>query len=188
MLGPEEHDAHPGSAGRAVLFVETRVVDAAGEDVAPGELGEILYRSPQLCSGYWDKPEATAEAFDGEWFHSGDLVRMDADGFVEVVDRVKDVINTGGVLVASRQVEDAIFEMPGVAEVAVVGIADEKWIEAISAFVVVRDDAGEIAEADVIAHVRDRLAGFKVPKRVAFVSELPKNSARKILKRSLREA
>ncbi|NNV09594.1 acyl-CoA synthetase, partial [Geobacillus sp. MMMUD3] len=107
---------------------------------------------------------------------------------VEVVDRVKDVINTGGVLVASRQVEDAIFEMPGVAEVAVVGIADEKWIEAISAFVVVRDDAGEIAEADVIAHVRDRLAGFKVPKRVAFVSELPKNSAGKILKRSLREA
>lgn len=188
VLRPEEHDDHPGSAGRAVLFVETRVVDAAGDDVAPGELGEILYRSPQLCSGYWDKPEATAEAFDGEWFHSGDLVRMDADGFVEVVDRVKDVINTGGVLVASRQVEDAIFEMPGVAEVAVVGIADEKWIEAISAFVVVRDDAGEIAEADVIAHVRDRLAGFKVPKRVAFVSELPKNSAGKILKRSLREA
>ena len=187
VLRPEEHDAHPGSAGRAVLFVETRVVDAAGEEVGPGELGEILYRSPQLCEGYWDRPEATDAAFDGQWFHSGDLVRMDADGYVEVVDRVKDVINTGGVLVASRQVEDAIFAMPGVAEVAVVGIADEKWIEAISAFVVLRDDAGEIAEADVIAHVRDRLAGFKVPKRVTFVAELPKNSAGKILKRSLRE-
>ncbi|GAA1803124.1 fatty acyl-CoA synthetase [Brevibacterium celere] len=187
VLRPEEHDAHPGSAGRAVLFVETRVVDAAGEEVGPGELGEILYRSPQLCQGYWDRPEATDAAFDGQWFHSGDLVRMDADGYVEVVDRVKDVINTGGVLVASRQVEDAIFAMPGVAEVAVVGIADEKWIEAISAFVVLRDDAGEIAEADVIAHVRDRLAGFKVPKRVTFVAELPKNSAGKILKRSLRE-
>ncbi|MFX9858951.1 acyl-CoA synthetase, partial [Acinetobacter baumannii] len=82
-----------------------------------GELGEILYRSPQLCEGYWDRPEATDAAFDGQWFHSGDLVRMDADGYVEVVDRVKDVINTGGVLVASRQVEDAIFAMPGVAEV-----------------------------------------------------------------------
>ncbi|WP_211977612.1 fatty acyl-CoA synthetase [Brevibacterium sp. W7.2] len=186
VLRPEEHDAHPGSAGRAVLFVETRVVDAAGEEVGPGELGEILYRSPQLCEGYWDRPEATDAAFDGQWFHSGDLVRMDADGYVEVVDRVKDVINTGGVLVASRQVEDAIFAMPGVAEVAVVGIADEKWIEAISAFVVLRDDAGEIAEADVIAHVRDRLAGFKAPKRVTFVAELPKNSAGKILKRSLR--
>lgn len=123
-------------------------------------------------------------AFDGDWFHSGDLVRRDAEGFVEVVDRVKDVINTGGVLVASRQVEDAIFAMDGVAEVAVVGMADEKWIEAVSAFVVLRDDAGDIAEADVIAHVKDRLAGFKVPKRVSFVAELPKNSAGKILKRS----
>ena len=188
VLRPDEHDDHPGSAGRPVLFVESRVVDAAGDDVADGDLGEILYRSPQLCSGYWERPEATAEAFDGDWFHSGDLVRRDAEGFIEVVDRVKDVINTGGVLVASRQVEDAIFAMDGVAEVAVVGMADEKWIEAVSAFVVLRDDAGDIAEADVIAHVKDRLAGFKVPKRVSFVSELPKNSAGKILKRSLREA
>jgi fatty-acyl-CoA synthase len=107
VLRPEEHDDHPGSAGRPVMFVETRVVDADGDDVGPGEEGEILYRSPQLCEGYWNRPEATAEAFDNGWFHSGDLVKVDEDGFVEVVDRVKDVINTGGVLVASRQVEDA---------------------------------------------------------------------------------
>src|SRR5699024_4687586 len=126
VLRPEEHDSHPGSAGRPVLFVETRVVDSAGADVEPGEQGEILYRSPQLCEGYWNKPEATEEAFRDGWFHSGDLVIQDADGFVEVVDRVKDVINTGGVLVASRQVEDAIFELDAVAEVAVVGMPDEK--------------------------------------------------------------
>ena len=188
MLRPEEHDVHPSSAGRPVLFVETRVVDDSGNDVGAGELGEILYRSPQLCSGYWNRPEATSEAFDNGWFHSGDLVKVDDSGFVEVIDRVKDVINTGGVLVASRQVEDAIFELPQVAEVAVVGVADEKWIEAVSAFVVLKADQGTLAEADVIAHVKDRLAGFKVPKRVAFVPELPKNSAGKILKRQLREA
>lgn len=188
VLRPEEHDDRPSSAGRPVLFVETRVVDADGEDVAVGEQGEILYRSPQLCEGYWDRPEATAEAFDNGWFHSGDLVTVDAEGFVEVIDRVKDVINTGGVLVASRQVEDAIFELPQVAEVAVVGVADVKWIEAVTAFVVRKSDQGDLAEADVLAHVRDRLAGFKVPKRIELVPELPKNSAGKILKRQLREA
>ena len=188
VLRPEEHDDRPASAGRPVLFVETRVVDGAGNDVAAGEQGEILYRSPQLCEGYWNKPEATAEAFEDGWFHSGDLVTKDESGFIEVIDRVKDVINTGGVLVASRQVEDAIFELPQVAEVAVVGVSDEKWIEAVTAFVVVKADKGELTEAEVHAHVKDRLAGFKVPKRVDFVTELPKNSAGKILKRQLREA
>ncbi len=195
VLRPEEHDEHPGSAGRAVLFVETCVVDDAGRRVAPGELGEILYRSPQLCAGYWNKPEATAEAFAGDWFHSGDLVRMDEQGFVDVVDRLKDVINTGGVLVASRQVEDAIFELPQVAEVAVVGVVDEKWIEAITAFVVLKPapsgadepaEDGGLTEAAIIDHVGSRLAAFKVPKRVEFVAKLPKNSAGKILKRQLR--
>ena len=188
VLRPEEHDAHPGSAGRPVMFVETRVVDSSGEEVGPGSEGEMLYRSPQLCEGYWNRPEATAEAFDNGWFHSGDLVKVDEDGYVEVVDRVKDVINTGGVLVASREVEDVVFELPQVAEVAVVGVADEKWIEAISAFIVLKPDQGELTGDEVIAHVRARLAGFKVPKRVEFVAQLPKNSAGKILKRSLRES
>ncbi|SMY13117.1 fatty-acyl-CoA synthase [Brevibacterium jeotgali] len=183
VLRPEEHDAHPGSAGRPVLFVETRVVDPSGKDVVPGEQGEILYRSPQLCEGYWNKPEATEEAFRGGWFHSGDLVVQDEEGFIEVVDRVKDVINTGGVLVASRQVEDAIFELDAVAEVAVVGTPDEKWIEAITAYVVKK---GEIDGDAVIAHVRERLAPFKVPKAVHFIDELPKNTSGKILKRQLR--
>jgi fatty-acyl-CoA synthase len=184
VLRPEEHDARPDSAGRPVPFVEIRVADAEGNDVAPGGQGEVLYRSPQLCTGYWDKPEETEEAFAGGWFHSGDLVRVDEEGFIFVVDRVKDVINTGGVLVASREVEEALYTHPAVAEVAVIGLPHERWIEAITAVVVAR----EPAEAeDVLAHARERLAPFKVPKAVHFVDELPKNPSGKLLKRELRE-
>ncbi|MDV3220185.1 acyl-CoA synthetase [Intrasporangium sp.] len=183
VLRPEEHADRPDSAGRPVLFVEARVVDAEGNDVAAGETGEIVYRSPQLCDGYWDDPGATAEAFSGGWFHSGDLVRIDEEGYVFVVDRIKDVINTGGVLVASREVEDALYTHPAVAEVAVVGEPDEKWVEAVTAFVVPKS---EVTEADLIAHVRDRLASFKLPKRVTFVESLPRNASGKILKRELR--
>ncbi|WP_344338388.1 fatty acyl-CoA synthetase [Brevibacterium salitolerans] len=188
VLRPEEHDDHPGSAGRPALFVEAKVVDSQGDEVGPGEQGEIVYRSPHLCEGYWNKPEATQEAFRTGWFHSGDLVVRDADGFVEVVDRVKDVINTGGVLVASRQVEDAVFELEEVAEVAVVGVPDDKWIEAITAFVVRKPGVGDdqLTATTVTDHVRSRLAPFKVPKAVHFVEELPKNTAGKILKRRLR--
>src|SRR5699024_747762 len=170
------------------MFVETRVVDSSGEEVGPGSEGEMLYRSPQLCEGYWNRPEATAEAFDNGWFHSGDLVKVDEDGYVEVVDRVKDVINTGGVLVASREVEDVVFELPQVAEVAVVGVADETWIEAISAFIVINLDHGELTGKEVNAIVKARLAGFKVPKRVERVAQSPKNQAVKIRKCCLRKS
>src|SRR5699024_645500 len=98
VLRPEEHEARPSSCGRPVLFVEARVVDAEGNDVAPDEQGEVIYRSPQLCQGYWKKPEETAAAFRDGWFHSGDLATRDAEGYITVVDRIKDVINTGGIL------------------------------------------------------------------------------------------
>lgn len=188
VLRPEEHADRPASAGRSALFVELRVVDGKGEDVPPGELGEVVYRSPQLCLGYWDKPEETEEAFRGGWFHSGDLVRADAEGYIEVVDRIKDVINTGGVLVASREIEDVLFSHPGVAEAAVVGVADAKWIEAVTAYVVPVPDAetGTLPEL-LIAHVRAHLAPFKVPKAVRVVAELPRNASGKILKRELRD-
>lgn len=185
VLQPEEHDARPASCGRAVFFVETRVVDADGNDVPDGVAGEVLYRSPQLCDGYWDKPEASAEAFSGGWFHSGDLVTRDAEGFITVVDRIKDVINTGGILVASREVEDAIYTHPSVAEVAVIGVPDDKWIEAVSAVVVLK--VGEqLARDELIAHVKGLIAPFKVPKTVTFVDELPRNQSGKLLKRELR--
>jgi fatty-acyl-CoA synthase len=184
VLGPDEHKGRMDSCGRPVLFVEARVVDEDGRDVPDGERGEIVYRSPQLCEGYWDKPEETAEAFRDGWFHSGDLAVRDAHGYFTVVDRVKDVINSGGVLVASRQVEDALYTHEAVAEAAVIGLPDARWIEAVTAVVVPR---GEVTEEQLLTHARDRLAHFKVPKRVLFVDALPRNASGKILKRELRE-
>ncbi len=184
VLGPDEHEGRMDSCGRPVLFVEARVVDEAGKEVPDGTPGEVVYRSPQLCEGYWDKPEETAEAFRDGWFRSGDLAVRDAEGYFTVVDRVKDVINSGGVLVASRQVEDALYTHQAVAETAVVGLPDERWIEAVTAVVVAR---GEVTEAELIAHAKERIAAFKAPKRVVFVEELPRNASGKILKRELRD-
>ncbi|MEU4112343.1 acyl-CoA synthetase [Streptomyces sp. NPDC027717] len=184
VLAPNEHKGRLDSCGRTVLFVDARVVDEEGEDVPDGTPGEIVYRSPQLCEGYWDKPEETAAAFRDGWFHSGDLAVRDADGYFRIVDRVKDVINSGGVLVASRQVEDALYTHEAVAEAAVIGLPDERWIEAVTAVVVPR---GEVTEDALIAHVREELPAFKAPKRVHFVAELPRNASGKILKRELRD-
>ncbi|MFJ1969885.1 acyl-CoA synthetase [Streptomyces sp. NPDC087903] len=184
VLGPDEHKGRMDSCGRTVLFVDARVVDEQGKEVPDGTAGEIVYRSPQLCEGYWDKPEETAEAFREGWFHSGDLAVRDAHGYFTVVDRVKDVINSGGVLVASRQVEDALYTHEAVAEVAVIGLPDERWIEAVTAVVVAR---GEVTEDELLAHAREKLASFKAPKRVLFVDELPRNASGKILKRELRD-
>jgi fatty-acyl-CoA synthase len=185
VLAPEEHDQRPDSVGRSVLFVETRVVDGEMNDVAPGELGEVIYRSPQLCTGYWDKPEETAAAFAGGWFHSGDLVRIDAEGYMYVVDRIKDVVNTGGVLVATREVEDALYSHPAVAEVAVIGLPHPRWIEAVTAIVVAR---GKVDEDELLAHARERLSAPKLPKAIHFADALPRNASGKLLKRELRKA
>ncbi|MER6451994.1 acyl-CoA synthetase [Streptomyces sp900105245] len=184
VLGPDEHEGRLDSCGRTVLFVDARVVDDNGADVPDGTPGEVVYRSPQLCEGYWDKPEETADAFRDGWFHSGDLAVRDADGYLTIVDRVKDVINSGGVLVASRQVEDALYTHEAVAEAAVIGLPDERWIEAVTAVVVAR---GEVTEDQLITHVKERLTAFKAPKKVLFVPELPRNASGKILKRDLRE-
>ncbi|OQD57309.1 acyl-CoA synthetase [Streptomyces phaeoluteigriseus] len=184
VLAPDEHKGRMDSCGRTVLFVDARVVDENGADVPDGTPGEIVYRSPQLCEGYWEKPEETAEAFRDGWFHSGDLAVRDAHGYFTIVDRVKDVINSGGVLVASRQVEDALYTHEAVAETAVIGLPDEKWIEAVTAVVVSR---GEVTEAELVAHAREKLPAFKAPKRVVFVDELPRNASGKILKRELRD-
>ncbi|QHY93852.1 Long-chain-fatty-acid--CoA ligase [Streptomyces sp. S4.7] len=184
VLGPAEHEGRMDSCGRPVRFVEARVVDEDGKEVPDGTAGEVVYRSPQLCAGYWRKPEETADAFRDGWFHSGDLAVRDAHGFYTVVDRVKDVINSGGVLVASRQVEDALYTHPGVAETAVIGLPDDRWIEAVTAVVVPR---GEVTEDELLDHAREKLAHFKAPKKVLFVTELPRNASGKILKRELRD-
>jgi fatty-acyl-CoA synthase len=186
VLRPEEHDARPASCGRPGLNVQTRVVDPDMNDVPPGTHGEIVHRSPHLMVGYWEKPAETQEAFAGGWFHSGDVGYFDEAGYLYIVDRIRDVINTGGVLVASREVEEVLFTHPAVSEVAVVGLPDEKWIEAVTAFVVVR--AGhQVDPPTLLAHAREHLAPYKIPKKIVFVDTLPRNTAGKLLKRELRK-
>jgi len=155
--------------------------------VPPGERGEIVHRSPQLLTGYWGRPDETEAAFEGGWFHSGDVGTMDAEGYITIVDRTKDVINTGGVLVASREVEDAILTHPAVSECAVVGLPDPRWVEAVTAVVVLRP-GHSAGEAELVEHARPILAAFKLPKRVILTDTLPRNTAGKLLKRELRAA
>jgi fatty-acyl-CoA synthase len=186
MLGPDDQLRKPGSAGRAVLNVETRVVDDAMRDVAVGEVGEVVHRTPHLMLGYFHDDERTRSAFEGGWFHSGDLATIDEEGYITIVDRKKDMIKTGGENVASREVEEAIYRMPQVSEVAVVGVAHPRWVEAVVAIVVPK--AGQaLDEAQVLAHCHQHLASFKAPKRVVFVETLPKNPSGKLLKRDLRK-
>jgi fatty-acyl-CoA synthase len=185
ILQPDDQVRKAGSAGRPVLNVETRLVDDDGRDVAPGEIGEIVHRSPHATLGYYRDEKKTGEAFAGGWFHSGDLGMLDEDGYLAVVDRKKDMIKSGGENVASREVEEAIYALQGVAEVAVFAIADPTWVEAVTAAVVPKPGATVTAE-DVQAHCREVLAGFKIPKHVVVTGELPKNPSGKILKRELR--
>ena len=187
MLGPEDQLRKPGSCGKAVLNVETRVVNDAMEDVSVGEVGEIVHRSPHLMLGYHNDPERTAAAFEGDWFHSGDLAVIDDEGYITVVDRKKDMIKTGGENVASREVEEMIYRLPAVSEVAVIGLPDAKWVEAVTAVIVVK--AGQsLTENDVVSHCNAHMAHFKAPKRVVFTEALPKNPSGKLLKRELRRS
>jgi fatty-acyl-CoA synthase len=185
VLYPHEQMRKAGSAGRAVINVETRVVDDRMQDVKPGEVGEIVHRSPQLLLGYYKDEERTAAAFEGGWFHSGDLGILDEEGYITVVDRKKDMIKTGGENVASREVEETIYRMPGVSEVAVIGLAHPYWIEAVTA-VIVPKDGHTLTENDVIAFCKEHMAHFKVPKAVVITDALPKNPSGKLLKRELR--
>jgi len=186
VLKPEDQLRKLGSAGRACINVETRVVDDEDRPVPPGTVGEIVHRGPHVMLGYWNDPERTAEAFRNGWFHSGDLGVIDEEGYLSVVDRKKDMIKTGGENVASREVEEVIYRHPAVAEASVVGLPHPQWIEAVTAAVVCRPGQSVTAD-ELLAHCREHLAGFKLPKRIVFVDELPKNASGKILKRELRK-
>ncbi|MFN8098410.1 MAG: acyl-CoA synthetase [Dermatophilaceae bacterium] len=187
ILRPHEQLTHAGSAGRAGLNVETIIVDDEAVEVPRGTVGEIVHRSPHATLGYYNDPDKTAAAFAGGWFHSGDLGYVDEDGYLHVVDRKKDMIKTGGENVASREVEEAIYTLDGVAEVAVFGIPHPVWVESVTAVVVPKAGADLSAE-QIIAHARTVLAGFKAPKHVVLADALPKNPSGKILKRDLRHA
>jgi fatty-acyl-CoA synthase len=187
LLRPEDQLRKAGSAGRAALNVETLVVDDADRPVPAGVVGEIVHRSPHAMLGYWNDPEKTAETFANGWFHSGDLGVFDAEGYLSVVDRKKDMIKTGGENVASREVEEVLYAHPAVQEVAIFGVPDPKWIEAVTAAVVLREGQ-RLAPEELITYCRERLAGFKAPKHVVVLDALPKNASGKILKRELRSS
>ena len=175
-----------GSVGKPIAGVVARIVDEGGDDVASGEVGELVYRGLQVMRGYWQRPEADAEAFAGGWFHSGDLLRADEEGFLYVVDCKKDMIVSGGENVYPAEVERVLAAHPAVADVAVVGVPHRRWVE--TPFAVVVPAAGAEPDPDeLLAHCRQHLAGYKKPSAIVFVSELPRNAAGKVLKRQLRE-
>ena len=174
------------SVGHQLPLSVTRLVDEDMNDVAPGEVGEIVVRGPQVTLGYWRNPSANEEAFRGGWFHTGDLARVGADGYTYIVDRKKDMIITGGLNVYSREVELILSTHPSVQEVAVVGVPDETWGESVVAFIQVRPGTA-LDSAELIALCREKLAHYKKPKYVVEISELPKSPLGKVLKRELRD-
>lgn len=174
------------AAGRASYGVDLKIIDPEGSELPRGQTGEIAVRGPQVMLGYWKKPEATSAALRNGWLHTGDGAWMDEDGFVYIVDRVKDMIISGGENIYSREVENAVYAHPAVRACAVVGIPDEKWGETVLAVVTLKEDHLATAE-EIIAHCRTLIAGYKCPRKVEFRDALPLSGAGKIMKNVLRE-
>jgi long-chain acyl-CoA synthetase len=184
----DDYVARPTSTGRVVPVMQIEVRDAAGQPVPTGESGEIWFKGPNLIRGYWNKPEATAETIVDGWLRTGDLGRLDSEGFVYVEDRAKDMVLRAGENVYCAEVEAAIYEHPAVYEAAVFGVPHERLGEEVAATVFVRPGM-ELTAEELQDHVKERLAGFKVPTKINLVHEaLPRNPAGKILKRELRDA
>jgi long-chain acyl-CoA synthetase len=174
----------PGSIGTPIEGVEMKVVDDQGNEVPQGEVGEIAIRGHNVMKGYWNRPDATAESIKDGWFHTGDMARVDEDGYFFIVDRKKDMIIRGGYNVYPREIEEVLYEHPAVLEAAVVGVPDEEMGEEVGAAVVLRPDAD--ADADTIrSFVKGQVAGYKYPRRIWFLDELPKGPTGKILKREI---
>ncbi|MFD2812033.1 long-chain-fatty-acid--CoA ligase [Prauserella oleivorans] len=186
LLRGEDSLRKIGSVGKPMLNVEVRVVDDDMNDVPRGEVGEIVYRSPMVMKEYWNKPAETAEAFRGGWFHSGDLVREDEDGYLYVVDRKKDMIISGGENIYCAEVEDVLAGHPKIGEVALIGMPDEKWGETPLAVIAPRDPADPPTGEELEAWCTERLARYKRPRRMAIVPALPRNPSGKVLKTDLR--
>ncbi len=174
-----------GSVGRPCLFLELDIWDGDGRSLPAGERGEVVLRGPKVFKGYWRDPEATAKAFAGGWFHTGDIGVRDDDGYLWIVDRLKDMILSGGENIAGSEVERVLYEHDAVLEAAVVGRPDERWGEVPVAFVALRAGA-TVTDEELLEHCRGQLARFKVPKEIQFVDALPRNPSGKVLKRELR--
>ncbi|MEJ2854904.1 MULTISPECIES: acyl-CoA synthetase [unclassified Saccharothrix] len=179
--------AKAGTAGVPHFFTNVRVVGPDLAEVGPGEKGEIVVSGPTVMRGYWRNPDETAQAFGpDEWFHSGDVATPDEDGYITVVDRLKDVIISGGENIYPAEVESALHEHPAIAECTVIGVPDDRWGEVGRAVVTVRPGAEATSGPEVLAFLRDRLAGYKIPKSVVFVDELPQSATGKLLKKLVR--
>ncbi|WP_242676578.1 AMP-binding protein [Rhodococcus sp. ABRD24] len=186
---PEHRTTKPGSWGPPVPTVEVAIMGADGTLLPTGETGEIVYRGPHVCSGYWNNVEANSKSFAHGWFHSGDIGHIDDEGVVWFTDRLKDIIKSGGENVSSIEVERVVANVPGVLECSVVGLSDERWGEAVCVAVVPTPDCDEDALPDlIVAHAREHLAGFQVPKRVVVLNALPKTATGKTRKHELRAA
>ncbi|MFW5825487.1 MAG: acyl-CoA synthetase [Marinobacter sp.] len=177
-----------GSVGRPQLLTEVRILGSDGQDVKPGEPGELLIRGPNVTPGYWNRPDATRQAIEPDgWLHSGDVARCDEDGCYYIVDRWKDMFISGGENVYPAEVERVLVEHPAVSEAAVIGVPDTKWGEVGKAFLCLKPDASAPGESDLSAWCRQRLAGYKVPKHFTVVDELPRNALGKVTKQALRQ-
>jgi long-chain acyl-CoA synthetase len=179
-----DRERKAGSIGTPIEGVEMRVVDEDDEPVAQGEVGEIVIRGHNIMKGYWQRPDATAEAMRGGWFHSGDMARVDEDGYFYIVDRKKDLIIRGGYNVYPREVEEVLYEHPKIREAAVVGVPHDEWGEEIGAAVVLHEGE-EVSAEEVSAYVKERIAAYKYPRVVWFIDDLPKGPTGKILKREI---
>ena len=174
-----------GSAGKAMMHTAVRIVDDEGNDLPPGSIGELLIKGPNITPGYWNKPEATESSFTDGWLHTGDAARQDEEGFIYIVDRWKDMYISGGENVYPAEVENVLFQLPQVADAAIIGVPNERWGE-VGMAIIVRKADQDLVEGDVIQHCLGQLAKFKVPQSVAFVDVLPRNATGKVLKRELR--
>lgn len=186
VLGADDAIAKAGSCGKPFFHTRVRVVDADGRDVAPEEKGEVLLRAPNTMKGYWNRPKDTAEALQDGWLHTGDIATMDEDGYLYIMDRKKDMIISGGENIYPAEIEDSLRQHPKVADVAVIGCADEKWGESVKAIVVLKQGE-ELTEEELIEWCQGKIGKFKIPKRVIFSDSIPRTPTGKILKRLLRE-
>lgn len=185
MLDAADAIRKVGSAGKAMMHTAIRVIDDEGRDVPAGGIGELLIKGPNITPGYWNNDAATEKSFTDGWLHTGDAARLDEEGFVYIVDRWKDMYISGGENVYPAEVENVLFQIPAVADAAIIGVPNERWGE-VGMAVIVRKPDQPLAEGDVIQHCLGRLAKFKVPQSVTFVDVLPRNATGKVLKRELR--
>ena len=185
-LAAEDSERKLGSAGKALLHTEIKIVDEQGKELGSEEVGELYIKGPNITPGYWNNIEATESSFENGWLKTGDAAKFDEEGFVYIVDRSKDMYISGGENVYPAEVENVLYQLPQIAEAAIIGVPDERWGETGVAFISLK--AGEsLEEKDLISHCIENLAKFKVPSKVEFIEALPRNATGKVLKRTLRE-